>query len=237
MVDISLILNQLLGTDCLLCQGRLNTENDTAPFCRHCWSSLPWLGPHCYRCALPMPDTDALECGHCQQQAPPWDQAHALFQYHEPLRSLIQQCKYRHHFYIAARLGRLWARHLQQSSMLDNVDVLVPVPLHWRRQWQRGYNQVMELLRPAGKTLDIPIQPHWLHRIQYTESQTGMNRKARMNNLRHAFHCPDGDVKGKRVMLVDDVMTTGATLQAAATCLLEAGARQVDVMVLARTER
>lgn len=235
MVDIRLFFNQLLPADCLLCHSKLEPEEirQSAPFCRYCWSGLPWLGPHCQRCAAPLPEGDELVCGQCQQQPPPWQRAHAIFKYEQPVSTLILQCKYQQRLFIATKLGQMWWAQLNRQALLDSSDIIVPVPLHWRRQWQRGYNQVVELLRPAAGGLRI--LPHCLQRVRHTQSQTGMDRKSRISNLRHAFRCHTGSVDNQRVLLVDDVMTTGATLQAASHCLLDAGARQVEVMILART--
>ncbi len=235
MVDIRLFINQILPITCLLCHSRLQPDEleHSMPFCRYCWSRLPWLGPHCQRCASPMTANDDLVCGHCQQHPPPWNQAHALFKYQLPINMLIQQFKYQQRLSTGIKLGQLWSAEVGRLALLDGADMVVPVPLHWRRQWRRGYNQVMELLRLAAS--GPAIQPQCLQRIRHTHSQTGMKRNARTRNMRHAFQCQTNTVNNKRILLMDDVMTTGATLQAATLCLLDAGASQVDVMVLARS--
>ena len=231
-------INQLWPTPCALCGMTLSqTESHTtSPLCDHCWQRLPWLGAHCQRCALPMPGENDLECGQCQQRPPPWTRAFALFQYREPVRSLIQQCKYQQQLHMSAGLGGLWAREIGHQLGTGNADAIVPIPLHWRRLWQRGFNQVIELLRPAVKSYSLNLQPGWLRRRHYAHSQTHMNKKARINNLQHAFICDTGNVRDKHIILVDDVMTTGATAHAASTCLLDAGARRIDLAVLARTD-
>lgn len=183
-----------------------------------------------------MPGDDQLECGQCQQTPPPWSRAYALFQYREPVRSLIQQYKYQQQLQLGASLGGLWARQLGHCLETDEADAIVPVPLHWRRLWQRGFNQVIELLRPMVQAYALNLQPDWLRRQHYAHSQTRMNKKARSNNLQHAFICDADKVRDKHIILADDVMTTGATAHAASTCLLDAGARRVDLAVLARTD-
>ncbi|MBE9516218.1 MAG: ComF family protein [Proteobacteria bacterium] len=244
MVDIRLLFNQFhldrfWPIPCALCGTTLDDSESqqSSPLCSHCWKRLPWLGAHCQRCALPMPDSDELVCGQCQQQPPPWGRTFALFQYREPMRSLIQQCKYQQQLHTSVSLGRLWSRELRHYLDLNEADAIVPIPLHWRRRWQRGFNQVTELLRPMAKEYKLNLQPGWLRRQRYADSQTRMNKKARIRNLRHAFRGNAEKVRDKHILLIDDVMTTGATARAASQCLLDAGARKVDIIVLARTDR
>jgi ComF family protein len=158
--------------------------------------------------------------------------AYGVFE--EPLRELVHLFKYAGVTALARPLGRLLRRALPRDRRFD---LIVPTPLHWRRRWTRGYNQAMLLARELAPTLGLkPVNA--LRRTRATSTQTGLSRTARRANVAGAFTVWDASlVRGRRVLLVDDVMTTGATLRACAAALKRAGAQSVSIAVLARAGR
>ncbi len=207
------------------------------PLCAACRAELPLNTRACPRCALPLPPAVRAQaiCGRCQVQPPPFQQTAAPFLYEECLAFLVARWKYQRQQRLSALLAELW---LEQACPAPDIDLLVPVPLHWRREWRRGYNQAALLcsallqrrpgLAPAGS------QPRLLRRCRATVPQQSLAARARERNLRGAFTAR-GPCDSLTIALVDDVMTTGATAAAAASALLDAGARRVDLWCLART--
>ncbi|MBN1261036.1 MAG: ComF family protein [Anaerolineae bacterium] len=157
----------------------------------------------------------------------------AVFLYKEPIRGAIHALKYRGGRQVAAALGQTMAASWLGYAM--EADLLAPVPLYPGREARRGYNQATLLARELGKHLGIPMAPHVLYRVRNTLSQTKLSREQRRTNVVNAFVCAEGlDLTGCRVVLIDDVMTTGATLQACAGVLLNVGAEAVNAFTLAR---
>jgi ComF family protein len=138
---------------------------------------------------------------------------------------------------LAESLGLLWAEHAGQRLRSAGATVVIPVPLHWRRRWSRGYNQSEALARMLATRLALPCRPRWLRRIRNTPQQTQQTPSARSENVRGAFAArPGSPLAGQTVLLVDDVMTTGSTAGEAARALRAAGAGRVVVAVLARAQ-
>lgn len=190
----------------------------------------------CRRCALPLPPhTAALLCGRCLSNPPPFGKAEAPWLYDEYMAFLIQRWKFHREQRLTSLMAELW---LDQSAPVAEVDLIVPVPLHWRRRWQRGYNQAellaRELLVRRPQLAADGMASSLLRRNRATPGQSGLDARQRARNLRGAF-----TVKGRcdnlRIALVDDVLTTGATASEATTALLGAGAREVSIWCLART--
>ena len=170
-------------------------------------------------------------CSACQHDPPPLAEAHAAFLYAFPLDRLLPRLKF--HRDLAA--GRLLAQAMAAAfAGCERPQALVPVPLHRARLRQRGYNQALELARPLGRMLGLPVRPGLLLRSRDTAAQSRLDAGARSANLRDAFGVPARIRVPAHLVLVDDVMTTGATLNAAAEALLEAGADRVDAWVCAR---
>lgn len=195
----------------------------------------------CQRCALPLPATSNI-CTACLRDAPVLRHCHAAVDYSPPWDGVVQQLKFHQHL--------AWARHMAQllrqspgvSATLAQADLVLPVPLSAARLRERGYNQAAllarALLRPTNASAHY--HAHGLLRLLETPAQARLGRAARLRNMRHAFalhpqYTPQ--IAGRRVLLVDDVMTTGATLSAVANLLLAHGAQAVDAMVFARTPR
>lgn len=171
-------------------------------------------------------------CGTCTRSPPSFDAAHAAFAYAWPVDRLIQRFK----FNADLATGRILAQALGEYLDLHQVprpDLLIPVPLHRARLAERGFNQSSEIARVLGRFLDARVAFDRLLRVQATPAQSGLDRSARRRNLRHAFECRR-HASGPHIAIVDDVITTGSTAEAAARTLKRAGAGRVDAYALAR---
>jgi ComF family protein len=208
-----------------------------AGFCATCWSKVTFLdGSACVCCGLPF--GVALEgemlCAACLTTPPAFDSARALLSYDEHSRTAILALKHADRLELVPGFARWLGR--SGRATLEQCDLLVPVPLHRGRLWQRRYNQAAELARRLARDWNRPFDPLVLTRSRATPSQGAMtSAKARRRNVQRAFKVPDASrVKGKRVLLLDDVLTTGATAEACARALKRAGASEVHVLALAR---
>lgn len=202
--------------------------------CPGCDRNLPILHHACPRCAIPYehPDTHG-ECGACQKRPPAFARAIALYRYAPPMDHFIRELKFHRQLGLAQLLGERLARRLVPETA--RPDRIIPVPLHGARLRERGYNQALEIARPVAQALGVALDFRSLVRVRATAPQTGMTVAARRKNLRNAFRLRDpATVRGRHVALVDDVMTTGSTVQAAAQCLRQAGAETVEIWVVAR---
>ncbi|MGN8277168.1 double zinc ribbon domain-containing protein [Pseudomonas sp. SMV71] len=221
---------------CLLCGESTDTLQ---PICTPCESELPWLGNQCSVCALPLP-TAGLRCGQCATRPPSFERVLAPWAYDFPVDSLITRFKHQAKWPLGRLMGELLAQALQHQfdEGLERPDALLPVPLAARRLRQRGFNQAALIARWLCETLEIPCEENLLRRVQDTPAQQALDARARRRNLRQAFALAPGvDLRKRHLALVDDVLTTGATAEALAGLLLDAGAARVDVYCLARTPK
>ena len=221
----------LFALRCLVCGEPGANGRD---LCASCHSALPWQGPACLRCALPLPQAGL--CGDCLQAArhqggPALDETHAAFEYAFPLDRLLPRLKFHRDFAAGRVLAQCMA---ERYASLPRPDALLPVPLHRARLRRRGYDQALELAKPLARALALPLLDDVLHRHKTTTAQSRLDADARQRNLRDAFAVAPGAKLPAQVVLLDDVMTTGATLHAAARALRMAGARRVDAWVCAR---
>ena len=201
--------------------------------CRRCAGELPWLtGSCCPRCAYPL-QGDQEGCEHCRGLKFFFDECVALGSYRGEIRQALHRFKYQGKKTLARPMGLLLAAKLSHSGWFSSVDLLVPIPLSQQRLLQRGYNQAALLATVIGKELHKPVQ-EVLARVKDTQSQTGLHRRQRKENLEGAFSCREKLPGGCHVLLVDDVFTSGATAGEAACVLKMAGAGRVSVAVLAR---
>ncbi len=211
------------GGDCLLC----GEESGPELLCAACAAELPALAEHCPQCALPSPA--GAVCGSCLDRPPHYDRTLALWRYEFPCDRLVQALKYR----ARLALSGFFARSLA-SRPLPEVDLIVPMPLHPKRLAERGFNQALEIARGLARRLGRPIEPRGALRVKDTPPQTRLPYEERAKNVRGAFLCKL-DLSGASVAVVDDVMTTGATLNELARALKRAGATRVENFVIART--
>lgn len=215
---------------CALCDAPGHAGLD---LCRACRADLTLINRPCLHCAAPLPSgSDCPVCGACQRKPPHFHAAIAPFHYQEPLAYLIRQLKFAGNLPLAGLLGGLMARTLPERHELP--DCLIPVPLHPRRLRERGFNQALEISRVAGAHLSIPVNARACVRTRVTAAQSLLPRTHRESNVRGAFRlqaCP----AYRRVAIVDDVMTTGHTVNELAHCIARAGgARHIEVWAVAR---
>jgi len=216
----------LFALRCLVCGEPGAQDRD---LCSACHAALPWLGTACPRCALPMPQDEV--CGACLQHPPPLEAVHAVFDYTFPLDRLLPRLKFHGDFAAGHVLAQALA---ERCAALPRPDAIVPIPLHRGRLRQRGYDQAMELATPLAHALHLPLLARALQRRKTTTAQSRLDAAARQRNLRDAFVVVGSQRLPAHVVLVDDVMTTGATLHAAARALRRAGVQRVDAWVCAR---
>lgn len=219
----------ILPGHCLLC--RANDPNGIG-LCPGCRADLPWLAPGCPRCALPLTSADQ-PCGACQTRPPPFDASFALFHYAPPLDGLVQQLKFGQGLHLARLFAELLAERLADAP---RPDCILPVPLHPRRQRERGFNQALEIARPLARRLGCRVDVATCVRTRATPPQAQLSAAQRRRNLRDAFRLAQ-PLQAPHIALLDDVMTTGSTLAALASLLREAGAERIDIWVCARTTR
>jgi ComF family protein len=207
------------------------------PFCPDCRNALA-VDPHaqCSRCAGTIgPFAQVSEgCPHCRGTSFPFDKVIRLGPYDGRLREVILRMKHSSGEPLAELVGEVWAECSEARLRTHGADVVVPVPLHWRRRWWRGYNQSEALARPLARRLGLPCQPSCLRRIRNTPLQPSQTPTARLDNLRGAFVARGRALSGRTILLVDDVLTTGGTACEAARALRRAGAKAIVVAVLAR---
>jgi ComF family protein len=233
------LLHAILPVQCASCNMALS--GDPVPFfCRACWGSIQLLsGPFCPCCGRPFASACALQyspdhvCGACRSHHPAFTRAWSLYPYASPLREAVHLFKYNKKVSLANALGALMDRGLIESV---HVDVIIPVPLSLARLRTREYNQSLLLADRVSQARNIPLSYDNLVRIRETAPQTELSRAVRLKNLRRAFAVRrPQDMTGKRVLVIDDVFTTGTTVNECAKALRKAGASEVYVCTLART--
>ncbi|MBY6191176.1 ComF family protein [Microbulbifer agarilyticus] len=218
---------------CLLCG---TADEVQAGICAPCQCDLPSLGHACVRCALPLAETQDRHCAACIQRPPPQASSVACWSYAYPVAQLVQRFKYQRDFAAGRTLAELAAQELHPHILqAPRIDILVPIPMHWRKQlFGRGYNQAQLIADIFGSYWRIPVAPGALRKVAASDSQQTLSRAQRRKNLIHSF-AAGRQIQDLHVGLVDDVITTGATQEAASQSLLAAGASRVSVYALART--
>jgi ComF family protein len=211
----------------------------TAPhaLCPDCWRETIFIAaPLCDRCGAPISGAeDAPFCDHCLNRPLAFARARAAILYEGVGRDMTLAFKHGDRLDVA-RPAAAWMARIGQP-LIEGAEIVVPVPLHWRRLVARRFNQAAELARRIAREADLPYAPGLLRRVRATAMQRGLSREARAANLAGAFAAPPrraAELRGRRVLLIDDVYTSGATLSACAAALREAGALRVDALCLAR---
>ncbi|MBX6426783.1 MAG: ComF family protein [Variibacter sp.] len=221
-----------------LCPGCREPLADLGGLCARCWSQLSFITrPYCERLGIPFaydpgPGLLSLEA---IADPPAYGRARAAVQYGDMAATLVHALKYGDRLELAPMLGRWMAA--AGRELTAGADALVPVPLHWRRLWARRFNQSAALAATVGRIAGLPVALEVLARVKATPQQVGLSRSERAANVQGAFRVPPEArplVEGRRLVLVDDVLTSGATAEACARALLRAGAANVDVLVFAR---
>jgi ComF family protein len=220
---------------CPLC-GVLLKRDGNPLFCSACLAGMkPVPSPRCPRCLLPYPAVDGHDhlCQDCLLNPPPFAAVTSVALYEDRLSQAVQRFKYRGTFSLDRPLGHLLADAMETGPAFSRPRLLVPVPLHVSRLRRRGYNQSLLLARVLGRRWRVPVSPRLLVRTRETIPQQGLKAAERRRNLKGAFRVRK-PLEGETVLLVDDVMTTGATVRECSRVLLEAGAGRVEVAVLGR---
>lgn len=221
-----------------LCPSCREPLGDGAGLCAACWSKLSLIEPpYCARLGIPFtydpgPGLLSMEA---IADPPAYDRARAAVRYDDVARTLVHSLKYGDRLDLAPMLGRWMAR--AGRALLTDADALIPVPLHWRRLWARRFNQSTAIAAAISEIAGVPVLHETLRRVRATPQQVGLSKNERAENVQGAFKVPPekkAQVKGKRLVLVDDVLTSGATVDTCARALLRAGAAHVDVLVFAR---
>jgi ComF family protein len=229
--------------ECRICAAPL-TEATRIPVCRTCLTKPIALSPEffCASCRTPFlnayPLDEAGLCGLCRHGLNSFDAAYSFGTYEGELRGLIHLFKYGKVQTLAGPLGRLLASALPRDQRFD---LIAPMPLHWFRRWRRGFNQSELLAREIARRTGVPVR-NVIRRVRHTPAQVGLTNAKRRDNVVRAFRVKrrrwaGPSVEGRRVLLVDDVMTTGATANACADALKKAGATHVTLLTLARVDR
>src|SRR3954469_21744522 len=229
-----LALDIALPTLCVACREPVHGEG----VCAQCWAKLSFIAPPlCPRLGIPFvydpgPGLLSMEA---ISDPPAYGRARAAVHYDDVARTLVHALKYQDRTDLAPAMGR-WMAHAGRE-LIGEADVLVPVPLHWRRGWSRRYNQSGALARVIERQTGVKLVSEALRRVRPTQQQIGLSRAQRASNVQGAFKVSadrSAEIAGRRVVLIDDVLTSGATTDACARALLRAKAAQVDVLVFAR---
>jgi len=229
-----LALDIALPTLCVACREPVDGEG----VCAACWAKLSFIAPpYCPRLGIPFvydpgPELLSMEA---IANPPAYARARAAVRYDDVARTLVHALKYQDRTDLAPAMGRWMAR--AGRELLEEADALVPVPLHWRRGWSRRYNQSGALARVIARQSGVKLLTEALRRVRPTQQQIGLSRPQRASNVQGAFKVAAqraSEIQGRRVILVDDVLTSGATVDACARALLRAKAESVDVLVFAR---
>lgn len=228
------VLDIALPLQCVSCREPVTGEG----LCAACWGQLSFIAPpFCPKLGIPFvydPGPGLLSM-QAIADPPAYQRARAAVRYDDVAKTMVHGLKYHDRTDLAPAMGRWMAR--AGRELLDDADLLVPVPLHWRRGWSRRYNQSGALARIISHTAGVPIAGDALRRMRPTQPQIGLSRSARAGNVQGAFAVPPekkATVQGRRIVLIDDVLTSGATVDACARALLRARAASVDVLVFAR---
>jgi ComF family protein len=234
------LANRLLPTQCLLCSATLKGDL----LCEGCLYDLPWAQRYeytCVQCALAL-ETAGDFCGHCLKHPPAFSHSYIPFAYQHPLTPLIHRFKYRGKLANGKLLGQLLAQYVNDcvASRADwqIPDLLIPTPMHWTRRWQRGFNQAEILGQYLAQATGVPLATRIIQREHRSPAQKELTRSERQKNLRKAFTIfasARQKIIGKNIALIDDVVTTTATIRELSELLIKAGAKDVQVWALART--
>lgn len=229
-------LDALFPPQCLNCEALVPEHG---ALCLECWRNIPFItDPMCDCCGQPFAYNiaEGAHCGECLKERPPYAKARAVFVYGDQSKQLVTKLKYNDQLYLASIYGAWLAK--AGKELVAESDVIIPVPLSWRRFVGRRYNQAALLAGALSKKTGLPVAPDALRRVRHTPPQTGLSRKQRKDNVRGAFQINPrhaATLKGKRALLIDDVLTTGATLSGCTQILLKSGVAAVRALTLART--
>ncbi len=215
---------------CVFCGTRSHPGEGRV--CKGCRSDLPWIPHACPRCATPVVIElpQGVHCVACQAHPPPFEVTVAPLRYEFPVDAGLKALKFGRRLHYGPAFGELLVTEMRRLSL--QADAILPVPLHWRRQACRGFNQAAEICRPVARYFALPIVAGAVRR-RATPPQSGLPAHERRRNLRNAFVVKE-KLASQHVLIVDDVVTTGATARQLANALRKAGARKVSILAVAR---
>ncbi|ODS23523.1 hypothetical protein AB835_08420 [Candidatus Endobugula sertula] len=226
-----LTLSGLVKHHCLLCHN--TSQGRICEFCEQQFLTIPTHCCHC--CGLPL-EYEVSHCGECIKNKPAFDNTVIPYLYQAPLSTMIRHFKENHHFIAGKTLSQLFVTYIENYYQYRPLpQLLVPVPLHWKKQWRRGFNQAIFFSVHLSDRLNIPILKK-AKRIKYSNDQKYLNKKQRQKNLSHYFSL-NTTLTTPHVAIIDDVVTTGSTTNALAKVLKQSGAKKVTVWALARTPK
>lgn len=232
-------MSLIFPTQCVQCGALVQSDGG---LCADCWRNTPFiLGLGCDQCGAPLMGEDpgvSLQCDDCRAAQRPWERGRAVLRYDDGARRLVLALKHGDRLDLVPVLAQWMAT--RAADIVSDTPIIVPVPLHWWRMFRRRYNQSAELGRHVARRLGLPFCPDALARTRPTATLEGKGVDARFAELEGCIHASPKrvpEIKGNRVLLIDDVMTSGATLAACTEACFEAGARSVSVLVLARVCR
>lgn len=212
---------------CMLCKKKAEGMGENE-ICGHCMSMMPFIGDNtCIRCGRPInSEYEGSICKECSSDIIYFDNACPVFEFSGLAQAALYRLKYDGDIDIAPAIGRIMADKIKERKW--DIDIVIPVPLHKDRLNERGYNQSLLLASEIGRELGIDVQDGILKRERYTESQVTLSRLQRIHNVRRAFAASDSAlIKGRKFLIVDDIMTTGATLNECSRILKECQAKKV----------
>ena len=226
---IDTVLEVLYPKRCPICEGIVLPKG--AFVCEKCYEALQWVNaPYCMKCGKPMEDETREYCHDCQNKSFHYEYGYGMWVYDENLRKSMVGFKYKNKREYAEFYIHELITHYEEKIRRMNVDVIIPVPIHRRRYRQRGYNQAALLATGLGKALNIHVEEELLLRTRYTMPQKNLDDKERQKNLKKAFlinRSTKYDYVGKKILLIDDIYTTGSTIEVCTNVLLQAGVSKV----------
>lgn len=234
---INSLFNFLYPRQCVLCQQPVEAEDTAIDLCPDCEDDLPVIKHACWQCGIPLAvEQNQHLCGQCQQKPPAYDRVISIYHYQQPVSWMIQRMKFARQPALARLLASLVSEKIRHN-ITDMPDALIPVPLHPRRQFERGFNQSHDMAVLLSQTLHCPVDSRLVERHLNNPHQTGLDAKQRKKNVKNIFR-----VKNKtrpsyqHVAIIDDVMSTGSTINELARTLKKSGVEQVDAWVIARAD-
>lgn len=234
MFSLTSIKHWLLPSACVLCSNPIKDDLD---LCALCQAELPWIETPCQQCALPLPNhVTSQRCGTCLHHTAPYEKIISLFSYEDPVNQFITRLKFQHQLVYARLLSQLFLKKFSATYLQQEKPAcIIPIPLHYKRLRERGFNQAVEIAKPIAKKLKIPLDLRSWSRIKATQAQTELSAKDRAHNIKNAFVLHKKTFNAKYVVVFDDVITTGHTVTEFCSLLRENGVEKIEVWCCART--
>lgn len=235
------LLNLIFPPVCTACDQMVENSQLETSVCSRCWLSLSEVGPNtCSKCGKPLASPEPgkawhdFKCSTCRERSRiPYDLLRSLYRYQEPLPQIVQKMKFENQPAIARGLGKRLAEYASQWSFFRDCDLIVPVPISRLRYIKRGYNQSLLLAKEVGFRLNLPVSENILRKVRHNKPQWQVEFEQRKQNVRGAFSTTSALID-KKILLVDDIYTSGATMEECAKILKRAGAARVMALTLAR---